>query len=71
MASCQEAQAFLRRLLQASDTLEHPCIVHDHEFRILFANQAYLKAAQACLDEVTGTPYWEIYPRMQAPLDHC
>ncbi|MFN2308611.1 MAG: EAL domain-containing protein [Gammaproteobacteria bacterium] len=68
MASSQEAEAFLRRLLEASDTLEHPCIVHDHEFRIQFANQAYLNAAQARLDEVAGKPYWEVYPRVPGPF---
>jgi diguanylate cyclase (GGDEF)-like protein/PAS domain S-box-containing protein len=61
----------LRRLLAACDTLSHPVFVHDRDFRILFANSAYLDRAKASLEDILGMPYWQVFPRAQGPLTSC
>ena len=70
-ASSWETGEALRRLLDACDTLSHPIFVHDREFRILFANRAYLKYANASIEDILGQPYWQVFPRAQGPLSSC
>ncbi len=71
LASAREAQETLRQLLNACDALNHPVFIHDHEFRIRFANQAYLSRAEARLDDILGTPYWRVFPRSEGPVPSC
>jgi len=70
-ASSSEKGAVLNQLLDACDTLSHPIFLHDHEFRILFANRAYLSRAKASLEDILGRPYWQVFPRAQGPLGSC
>ena len=70
-ASGWETEETLHHLLDACDTLSHPVFIHDHELRILFANRAYLDRANATLEDILGKPYWQVFPRTQAPLSSC
>ncbi|MDT8387801.1 MAG: EAL domain-containing protein [Thiogranum sp.] len=71
LASASEAQETLRQLLNACEALNHPLFIHDHEFRILFANGAYLSRAEASIDDILGAPYWRVFPRSEGPAASC
>ena len=71
LASGWETEETLHQLLDACDTLSHPVFLHDHEFRILFANRAYLNHAKAGCEDILGLPYWQVFPRAQGPLSSC
>lgn len=71
LASGREAREALRQLLSACDTLSHPVFIHDREFRIGFANQAYLSRAEAHLEDILGMPYWRVFPRSEGPVPSC
>lgn len=70
-ASRWETNETLRQLLDASNTLSHPVFIHDREFRILFANQAYLDRAGLSLETLRDLPYWQVFPQSQGPLPSC
>lgn len=70
-ASRWETNETLRQLLDASNTLSHPVFIHDREFRILFANRAYLDRAGLGLEALHNLPYWQVFPLSQGPLPSC
>lgn len=70
-ASRWETSETLRQLLDASNTLSHPVFIHDREFRILFANRAYLDRAGLGLEALHDLPYWQVFPLSQGPLPSC
>lgn len=55
----------------AVDTIADPIFLHDGEFRILRANKAYAREAGMAVQDVIGKPYWEVFPRLTAPLPGC
>jgi diguanylate cyclase (GGDEF)-like protein/PAS domain S-box-containing protein len=67
----QESAEAFHRLLHACDSLNSPIFVHDGEFRLLFANSAYLTRANTSLDQVLGKPYWQVFPEVSGPLSSC
>lgn len=52
---------------QLFDSSPDPVFLHDGEYRLLFANRAYLELAATTLAEAQGRPYWEIFPRANGP----
>ncbi len=46
-----------------------PLFIHDSDFRIVLANSAYAKYAGSA--DFVGRPYYEIFPRMEGPLESC
>lgn len=56
---------------EAFDTIEDPVFLHDREFRITRANQAYARRAGLPFKEILGRRYWEVYPPMAGPLPLC
>jgi diguanylate cyclase (GGDEF)-like protein/PAS domain S-box-containing protein len=66
-----QTEETLHQLMDACDTLNHPVFLHDHDFRILFANRAYLNHAKASYEDILGMPYWQVFPRAQGPLSSC
>ncbi|RMD69638.1 MAG: PAS domain S-box protein, partial [Gammaproteobacteria bacterium] len=53
------------------DALEDVIFLHDREFRLIYANRAYLKQVGLPLEEILGRPYFEVFPRREGPLPHC
>ncbi len=53
------------------DALEGPAFLHDEDFRVILANQAYCAAAGMSEAEVLGRPYWEVFPLGTGPLPGC
>lgn len=71
VAHSSENAETLQRLLDACNGLNAPIFVHDCEFRILFANDAYLRRGNITLDEALGKPYWTVFPVSGGPLASC
>ncbi|MES9843653.1 MAG: HD domain-containing phosphohydrolase [Candidatus Sedimenticola sp. 6PFRAG5] len=53
------------------DAVTDPIFVHDDQFRIVRVNKAYSSIAEKPIDELLGKPYFEIFPRMERPLNSC
>ncbi|MFA7386675.1 MAG: diguanylate cyclase, partial [Thiohalobacteraceae bacterium] len=70
-APATESAETLQRLLDACNRLNSPIFVHDCEFRILYANSAYLARGKASLDHALGRPFWQVFPQTEGPLPGC
>ena len=55
----------------AVDAIVDPIFVHDSEFRVVRANQAYAREAGLPVQKVIGKLYWEVFPRLSGPLPGC
>jgi PAS fold len=42
--------------------------VHDRQFCIVYANNAYTGLAGMPLTEIIGNPYWDVFPKVNGPL---
>ncbi len=66
----QMAQAH-KEWLQAFDSISDPVFLHDKEYRIMRANQAYAERAGCAFSDLLGRRYWEVFPRGEGPLPGC
>ncbi len=57
--------------IAALDVLKDPVFLHDKDCRILRCNRAYQQLAGIPFKQIIGQPYYEIFPKTHAPLDHC
>lgn len=57
--------------MDALDAMRDPMFLHDREFRILRCNKAYQQCAGIPFKQIIGQPYYEIFPKVGAPLDCC
>jgi len=57
--------------LQVFNLIKDLIFVHDSEYKIVFANDAYLSFCEKKLEEVVGHPYYEILPVRDGPLESC
>ncbi|TAJ76620.1 MAG: HD domain-containing protein [Gallionellaceae bacterium] len=57
--------------IKALDAIDDPIFLHDRDFRVLRANRAYQRLAGVTFKELVGRPYYEIFPKMDAPLPCC
>ena len=57
--------------VSALDVVDDPIFLHDKEFRILRCNKAYQQCAGIPFDEFIGRLYYEIFPKIGAPLSCC
>lgn len=55
----------------AFDAISSPIFLHDKKGRIIKANQAYLDRAGHTFAQVLNQYYWEIFPKLEAPLPDC
>ncbi len=53
------------------DGITDPIFQHDSQFRVVYANRAYLQAAGLSAEEVLGRPYWTLFPKLDQPLAGC
>lgn len=64
-------QAVLKNDRDTLNHIEHPIFVHDADYRLVLANEAYCRAADVTEDDVLGKYYWEIFPPGSGPLPEC
>ncbi|MBI5970945.1 MAG: GAF domain-containing protein [Deltaproteobacteria bacterium] len=54
------------------DSITDPLFIHDEEHRIVRCNRAYQKLANAAsFSDLIGRPYFEVFPKMEAPFRMC
>jgi len=53
------------------DTIDDLAFLHDAEYRLLAANEAYCREAGLTEAEALGKPYWQVLPRGTGPLPGC
>ena len=61
----------LTQCQQAVDAIQDAVFVHDPEFRVVWANAAYLALTGKAWEAIAGRPYWEGFPLGSGPMDHC
>lgn len=57
--------------MTALDAVEDPIFLHDRQFRILRANRAYQRLAGLPFQKILGRPYYEVFPKRDAPFPSC
>lgn len=60
-----------REWMGALDVVDDPIFMHDKDFRILRCNRAYQRRAGLPFKEIIGRPYYELFPKVNAPLSQC
>jgi len=53
------------------NAIEQPIFIHDKAFRIIYANEAYLKLVGKSSNEILDRLYFEIFPIHHGPLQAC
>ena len=53
------------------DLMPDPAFFHDDQFRLLKANKAYFDIAGMVPDQALGKFYYEVFPKLSAPLPQC
>ncbi len=74
----QELEESYRRLERISkdwndafDAIVDPIFIHDHNMQIVQANPAYCQRAGQPLEAMIGRPYYEFFPKLDAPMPRC
>ncbi|MBC8212122.1 MAG: PAS domain S-box protein [Gammaproteobacteria bacterium] len=60
-----------REWVDAFDAMIDPVFIHDAEFRVVRANQAYITRAGKTYEEVIGQYYYHCFPENDEPLASC
>ncbi len=60
-----------RQWREAFDAIRWPIFLHNHNGRITKANRAYLNRANCTLGEAYGRFYWEVFPKLDRPMNGC
>ncbi|NRF71108.1 PAS domain S-box protein [Aquincola sp. S2] len=58
-----------RDWLKMADAVAMPLVVHDRQQRVLRCNRAYAVRAGAPAGDLIGRPYWNCFPKREAPLE--
>lgn len=53
------------------DCVDIPVFIHGKDFRLIYANQAYLSIANTDESEALGKLYWEVFPKQETPPESC
>ncbi|MBI5892957.1 MAG: PAS domain S-box protein [Deltaproteobacteria bacterium] len=53
------------------DAIKDPIFIHDKKFNLVRVNKAYQMAAGMAFNEIIGRSYYEVFPKMDAPLKMC
>ncbi len=69
--SHRRLELVLRDWNDAFDAITHPIFIHDSTLRVVHANPAYIARSGLPLERIEGRYYWEIFPRLEQPLDTC
>ncbi|MET0106022.1 MAG: HD domain-containing phosphohydrolase [Sedimenticola sp.] len=69
--SRREIEQAARDWDDAFNAVQDPLFIHDEEFRIVNANNAYFERTGVSRQEAIGRLYWELFPKMDGPLKGC
>lgn len=61
----------LQEWLTVIDAIQDPIFVHDQQFKIVLANQAYADISGTPITQLRGRFYWELFPRALGPMPSC
>ena len=53
------------------NSIDQPIFVHDKEFKVVYANEAYIRVSNKLVDTIIGQVYWKSFPIRNKPLDGC
>jgi len=67
----RDLQISERQWSDAFDAISWPIFLHSHNGRITKANRAYLNQANCTIGEAYGKFYWQVFPRLDGPMDGC
>ena len=68
---CGKVEHAHQEWVAALDAVKDAIVVHDREFRILRCNLAYKRYVGLPFTEIIGRPYFELFPKTDAPLHNC
>ncbi len=57
-----------QRLIEGS---HEPAFIHDEEGRVVHANRAYKRIAEASMEAIIHQPYWNFFPKGEGSLAGC
>lgn len=69
--TCSSIEQAHEEWMAALDTVSDPIFLHDENFCILRCNKAYQQLAGLSFKQITGQPYYNIFPKTNAPLPGC
>ncbi|MGC2164584.1 MAG: HD domain-containing phosphohydrolase [Gallionella sp.] len=69
--TCSNVERAHEEWMAALDSVSDPIFLHDENFCILRCNKAYQKLAGLPFKQITGQPYYHIFPKTNAPLPGC
>lgn len=61
----------LKEWIVTVDAIDEPLFLHDGDLKIVRANRAYARRAGMEMHEVIGKPYWQVFPKFDAPPAAC
>lgn len=53
------------------DAISDPLFIHDRDFKLIKANQAYAQLAGVPRERLLGRPYYDVFPKADGPLAMC
>ena len=53
------------------DCVDLPVFIHGKDFRLIYANPAYLSIANTAAAEALGKVYWDVFPKQETPPSSC
>lgn len=53
------------------DAISDPLFIHDQDFNLIKANQAYAQLAGVPIESLLGRPYYDVFPKADGPLAMC
>lgn len=69
--TCKKIEQAHHEWASALDVMRDPVFIHDKDFRIQRCNKAYQQRAGISFKQIIGQPYYEIFPKIHAPLPGC
>lgn len=67
----RDLQISERQWSDAFDAISWPIFLHNHNGRITKVNRAYLERANCTIMEAYGQFYWQVFPKLDGPMDGC
>ncbi|WP_305906957.1 PAS domain S-box protein [Methylomarinum sp. Ch1-1] len=66
-----EVEQARHELQSAMDAVQDPIFMHDRDYRIMRANRAYAERTGLDVQQIIGKPYWQLFPKLDAPPLCC
>ncbi len=53
------------------DSISDPIFIHDAGMKVIRCNRAYRECSGMRFKEIVGSPYYEVFPKMDGPFEMC